>query len=243
MKLTRQERELMKAPLSRKDAVLSLLRGAIMDGRLAAGEKLDQNEIADSFGVSRTPVREALKQLEIEGLVAVYPYRGVVVSSLDADELEELFEIRIALEKAAVAGAAGKLSTRQVARLRSVLRDMDAIVDDPQSDDEWMQLNHEFHKIINDACGRPRLIALIDQYRGNVQRYVRTYLKIFGREQSQREHWELFDACAEGRVQLAQKVIERHLRNTARALQAALQAVEQDGSARIRKERVKQGRS
>jgi DNA-binding GntR family transcriptional regulator len=227
VKLSKHERELIKAPSSRKDAALSLLRGAIMDGRLAAGERLDQNEIAASLGVSRMPVREALKQLEVEGLVAVYPYRGVAVTSLDATELEELFEIRIALEKTAVARAAGKLTRRQIAKLRAVLTEMDEIVHEPRSDDEWMQLNSEFHKIINEACGWPRLISLIAQYRGNVERYVRTYLKLCGRAQSQREHWELLEACAEGRSHLAQKVIERHLRNTERALKAALQTVEQ----------------
>lgn len=222
MKLSREEKQLIKAPLSRKDAVLSLLRNAIMDGRLEAGSRLDQNEIAASFGVSRMPVREALKQLELEGLVAVYPYRGVEVASLKAEELDDLFAIRIALERQAVGEAARKLKPRQIARLRTVLLTMDDLVENRTDDDEWMQLNHEFHSIINAACGRPRLLALIDQYRANVDRYVRSYLRLHGRQQSQDEHWDLLEACAEGRSAAAQKAIERHLKTTAEALVAAL---------------------
>jgi DNA-binding GntR family transcriptional regulator len=222
VKLTREERQRIKTPVSRKDVVLSLLRGAIMDGRLAAGARLDQNEIAASFGVSRMPVREALKQLELEGLVAVYPYRGVEVASLEASQIEELFAIRIALERLAVGQAVRNLKPRQLTRLRSILTTMDGLVEECSGDDKWMQLNQEFHGILNGACGWPRLIALIDQHRTNVDRYIRSYLTLYGRRQSQGEHWELLEACAKGHSAAAQKVIERHLNNTAEALVAAL---------------------
>ncbi len=83
MRLTPEEQQLVTMPISRKDAVLRLLRNAIIDGRLPAGARLDQNELASRLGVSRMPVREALKQLETEKLVVVFPYRGVEVARLD----------------------------------------------------------------------------------------------------------------------------------------------------------------
>jgi len=224
VKLTQEERQLIKQPASRKDVVVSLLRNAIRDGRLAAGSRLDQNEIAASFGVSRMPVREALKQLELEGLVAVFPYRGVEVARLESAQIDELFAIRIALEKLAVERAVANLKPRQIVRLRGILATMDQLVDTDDDDERWMRLNHSFHSIINEACCWPRLIALIDQHRDNVDRYVRSYLRLYGRQQSQSEHWELLEACASGNAAAAQEVIARHLANTARTLADALRA-------------------
>lgn len=224
MKLTHDERQLIEAPASRKDVVLSLLRSAISDGRLAAGMRLDQNEIAATLGVSRMPVREALKQLQLEGLVAFYPYRGVEVARLESAQIEELFAIRIALEKLAVERAVRNLKPRQIARLRNILAAMDKLIDAQDDDDRWMRLNQDFHSIINEASCWPQLIALIEQHRSNVDRYVRSYLKLHGRQQSQSEHWELLEACTSENAEAAQEIIARHLANTARALAAAIQA-------------------
>jgi len=222
VKLTQDERQLIKAPSSRKDVVVSLLRNAIRDGRLAAGSRLDQNEIAASLGVSRMPVREALKQLELEGLVAVYPYRGVEVARLEHAQIDELFAIRIALEKLAVERAVTNLKPRQFVRLRGILATMDQLVDSADDDERWMRLNNSFHATINEACCWPRLIALIEQHRDNVDRYVRSYLRLSGRQQPQSEHWELLEACVSENAAAAQEVIGRHLANTARALADAL---------------------
>ena len=222
MKLTRDEQQLIKTPVSRKDAVLRLLRNAIVDGRLQPGVRLDQNEIAANLGVSRMPVREALKQLEVEGLVRVYPYRGVEVASLDFAAIEELFGIRIALERLAVGRAVSNLGSAHLSRMRKILTAMDDHVQIVEDDDPWMRLNHEFHSIVNEASGWPRLVENIEQFRGNVERYVRCYLTLRGREKPQAEHWELLEACTMRQACVAQDIIERHLRNTAKALTEAL---------------------
>jgi DNA-binding GntR family transcriptional regulator len=105
IELSQEEARLISQPMSRKDIVLGLIRSAIVDGRLPAGIKLDQNEIAATLGVSRMPVREALKQLQAEGLVVVYPYRGVEVARLDPADIREMFAIRGSLERLAVGKA------------------------------------------------------------------------------------------------------------------------------------------
>jgi DNA-binding GntR family transcriptional regulator len=223
MKLTREEQKLVEAPLSRKDAVLQFLRGAILDGRLSPGTRLDQDELASRLSVSRMPVREALKQLESERLVVVYPYRGVEVAGLDPSAVAELFAIRVAIEKLAVRQAVPNLKPPQIARMRKILTQMDRQVKSARNDDSWMRLNQEFHAIVNEASGWPNLVALIEQHRGHADRYVRTYLSLRGREQAQREHWELLEACSEGRPAIAEKVIERHLANTGSALVEAIE--------------------
>ena len=203
MELTAEERQLVTAPISRKDAVLKLLRNAIVDGRLPAGQRLDQNELAARLGVSRMPVREALKQLETEKLVVVFPYRGVEVASLDPATIVEMFEIRVALESLAVGRAVDCLSKSEFRHDASDTRADGRQSRRPGAVQPWMELNHRFHATINSAGGWPHLVETIDQYRANVERYVRFYLSAGGRIRSQQEHWELLRACESGDVAAA----------------------------------------
>lgn len=226
MKFTPEEQKLVTAPISRKDTVLRLLRNAIVDGRLPAGTRLDQNELAAELGVSRMPIREALKQLETERLVVVYPYRGVEVSSLDPSSILEMFEIRIALERLAIARACETLTASHISRMRQVLEAMDGHIVPSPDGDPWMDMNQTFHGIINEATGWPHLVETIGQYRANVERYVRYYFSVHGREQSQREHWDLLSACERRDAPRAQHVIELHLRSTAGTLIEAIRSSE-----------------
>lgn len=216
--LSEKERRFVDQHLSRKDIVHKLLRDAIIDGRLAPGQKLDQNEIASNFNVSRMPVREALKQLESEGLVVVYPYRGVEVARLDVSEVSELFAIRGALERLAVGQAVDALRAENFAQLRAVLEQMDHMVTKPKKEDDWSALNRMFHDTINAASGWPKLLETIATYRDKLDRYVRLYFSISGREQSQQEHWALLKALEAREKTKAEQLIELHSNSTAALL-------------------------
>jgi DNA-binding GntR family transcriptional regulator len=229
MHLSTSEQQLV-ASVSRKDAVLQILRSAITDGRLAPGEKLDQNAIAANMGVSRMPVREALKQLQSEGLVVVYPYRGVEVARLDPAAITEMFEIRIVLEQLALSRAVPELRQSTLGKMEAILAEMDTLLGTPAAGDPWMSLNAEFHALINGSSDWPHLLETIEQYRSNVERYVRSYFHHGGRAQSQREHWELLEACRHHRVEAAQAIIAKHLRNTATTLTKAIAAEETAGA-------------
>jgi DNA-binding GntR family transcriptional regulator len=228
MQLSDAERGLVET-VSRKDAVLRILRAAITDGRLAPGERLDQNELAARFAVSRMPVREALKQLQTEGLVVVYPYRGVEVARLDPATIVEMFEVRIVLEQLALSRAVPLLKTAALDEMGEILARMDPLLDQPSADDPWMSLNARFHALANGASDWPHLLETIAQYRSNVERYVRSYFHHGGRAQSQHEHRELFRACRARDVAKAQAVIALHLRNTAMTL---TNAIASEGAAR-----------
>lgn len=230
IELSQDEERLISQPMSRKDIVLGLIRSAIVDGRLPAGIKLDQNEIAATLGVSRMPVREALKQLQTEGLVVVYPYRGVEVARLDPGNIREMFAIRGSLERLAVGKALEILKPKDFRAMRETLEAMDRLIDNEAASDKWAQLNQAFHSSINDACGWPRLLETISQFRSNVERYVRLYISVRGREQSQREHWDLLNACERNDVTRAQDVIEAHSRNTAEYL---LRSIEHSEAAAV----------
>ncbi|WP_340108264.1 GntR family transcriptional regulator [Pikeienuella sp. HZG-20] len=204
---------------SRTQTVADALRQAILEGALQAGERLNLDDLSEHFGMSRMPVREAIKTLEAEGLVKVYPYRGVEVSSLGADDLDELFGLRDVLERKAVARAVPRLSESDLGEMKRILENMDSLVD---QHDEWLDLNRRFHEIINRACGWPRLTEMIDVLRVNVERYVRAYVSMMGRETPQREHWALYEACRDRDPEAAQSVISDHLRHTADSLASQL---------------------
>jgi DNA-binding GntR family transcriptional regulator len=214
LKFTETEYNLVVNPMSRKDMVISVLRAAIIDGRLEGGQKLDQNEIAAEFKVSRMPVREALKQLESEGLVVVYPYRGVEVAGLDPNEMAQLFAIRGTLERLAVGRAVTRLGEADFTALRDILSAMDEL---PKNEEipSWNRLNWAFHERINAACEWPLLVKSILTYREKLARYVRLYFSIRGRAQSQKDHWALMHALEARDVPQAQEIIEKHSNSTA----------------------------
>jgi DNA-binding GntR family transcriptional regulator len=200
---------------SRQEAVADALRLDILRGRLGAGTRLDIDEIAARHGVSRTPVRDALKQLEAEGLVQVLPYRGVEVTSLTDDDLRELFAIRIALERLAVAQAALRITEPELDGLRRVLQRMDRL---KSRDRSWITLNIAFHDSVHAATRWPRLIEMIRIQRTNVERYVRARAGELGTARQQAEHWALFEALARHDPDAAESIIAAHLRQTMDAL-------------------------
>jgi DNA-binding GntR family transcriptional regulator len=200
---------------SRQEAVAATLRADILRGRVAAGARLDIDEIAARHGVSRTPVRDALKQLEAEGLVRVLPYRGVEVTRLSAEDVRELFAIRIALERQAVAEAARQVSEVELGRLRRILERMDRA---RGRDAGWMALNIAFHDAVHMASRWPRLVELIRVQRTNVERHVRASAADLGIAAQQADHWALLGALAERDAAGAEAVMVRHLSRTAELL-------------------------
>jgi DNA-binding GntR family transcriptional regulator len=202
-------------PLSRKDVVIETLRESILSGDRAAGSRLNLDEIAEELGVSRMPVREALKQLEAEGLVTIYPHRGVEVSQLAIGEIEEIFEIRTLLEQKAVEKAIPNLSQSDLDEMKAILTRMDDILGDRA---EWMELNTRFHNVMNAACGWPRLIEMINILRVNVDRYLRTYWRVLGYEKPQAQHWALYKACCERDTEGAKVIVGEHFKSTSAAL-------------------------
>ncbi|HWK27344.1 MAG TPA: GntR family transcriptional regulator [Solirubrobacter sp.] len=144
------------------DAATALIRAAIHDGRLRPGERLKEGELARRLRISRTPVREALRQLKIEGLVASAPNRGSVVQSYDADELTDIYELRLHLEGHAARRAATVATPECVEALRSSCdrfgelrrRGRAAVAD-------LVAENARFHGLVLDACGSASLLAAV----------------------------------------------------------------------------------
>lgn len=188
--------------------VAEVLREAILRGILVAGQQLRQDEIARELGVSHIPVREALRQLEAEGLVRLRPYRGFEVSELSVEEVEELYEIRIPLECQALKLAMPHLTEQDLERAAQILDAIDA-EDEPS---RWSQLNTEFHAVLYAPSRRQRLLNLIRMLRTNVDRYLRLYISVMHRKQySQREHRKILEAIRRRDSEAAVAALEEHL--------------------------------
>lgn len=193
-----------------QDMVAGGLRGAILGGALVGGEPLRQEELAERFGVSRIPVREALRQLEGEGLVAFYPHRGAVVTSLSPFEVEEITEIRVALEPLALRRAIPLMRDEDLERAREILDRID-LEEDLRA--TWGELNWRFHEALFAPAGRPRLSALIRSQHTAFERYIRFHLSLADYDKPQREHHELLELCRRGEASSAEALITRHIQD------------------------------
>ncbi|MGF1470531.1 MAG: GntR family transcriptional regulator [Rubrobacteraceae bacterium] len=191
------------------------LRDAILSGVLAGGQPLRQDEIAEQFGVSRMPVREALRQLEGEGMVSFYPHRGAVVSELSYREVVEITELRLILEPAALRKAFEFLGEDEFSRAEEVLEEIDAEED---LGSRWGELNWRFHATLFAPADRPRLLDVIKAQHTAYERYLRLHLTISDYERPQRQHYELLKLCRSGEENAAAKLLAQHIRDTSELL-------------------------
>ncbi|MDW8395441.1 MAG: GntR family transcriptional regulator, partial [Anaerolineae bacterium] len=184
------------------------LRREIVRGALKSGQPLPQDELAARFGVSKIPAREALFQLRAEGLVSFSPNRGAVVASLSADEVEEIYAMRIALETLALQRALPRLARADFVRLEGLI----TIMDDEQDPLRWSELNWEFHRLLYAPCKLPRLLDTIQSLHVNVQRYVVAYLSSVNyHAEAQQQHRAILHACQQGDAERATALLAAHL--------------------------------
>jgi DNA-binding GntR family transcriptional regulator len=201
--------------------VAEILRATILAGKLVGGQTLRQEELAAQLGVSRIPVREALRQLEAEGFVELHPHRGATVATLTPSEALEIYDIRAALEAQALRLAVPNLTK---ATLRSAEDLLDKI-DGETGMARWAELNWQFHATLYAAAQRPRLLEMIRQLHDNVGRYLRSAIALPAHtRQSQKQHRALLAACKRRDAPAAVAVLEDHLRTTSSKLAAQLEA-------------------
>ncbi|MEJ2027604.1 MAG: GntR family transcriptional regulator [Limibacillus sp.] len=188
-----------KSASSHVDAYDQLL-AAIDSGELPPGSRLRESQLAERFGISRTPVREALRRLEAQGLVAHEPHRGVVVAQLDYDQLGELYAVREVLEGTAARLAARHASPEEIEILRDLVADHEA--------------NKRFHRQINRACHNRYLNAMLENMRVNLALLSGTTFTLAERRQVvAAEHAGIVEAIAEGDEEKAEMLARRHISN------------------------------
>lgn len=199
-------------------AVAEDLRRRIINGDFASGFQLRQDALAAEFGVSRIPVREALMQLEAEGLVKIHPHRGAIVSELSTAEIEELFELRAILEPRLLKASAPRLNGDDYGRLHAILQEFSLALE-AQHVSRWGELNTELHMVLYRHAGQPRSLSIVANLLQECDRHTRLQLSLAGkRERAEAEHAELIRLCAGGEVRAACALLKNHIENAGQSL-------------------------
>jgi DNA-binding GntR family transcriptional regulator len=204
---------------STPDLIADALRQAILHGIFEGGQSLRQDEIATKFGVSRIPVREALRQLEAEGLVVFQPNRGATVTTVSPEEAQEIYEIRLALETMALQYAITEFTDADLQPIAAILD----ITDQTTDVGRLAELNWEFHAALYTLAHRPRLLSMIKTLHTNVDRYVRLQLKDDNyRDRTHKEHHLLLEYCKKRDGERAIALLQQHIKTTGEQLVAHL---------------------
>jgi len=205
-------------------AVADKLRDQIIRGEIPEGAQLRQDAIATQFQVSRIPVREALRQLDAEGLIAIVPNRGAVVPALSPNDIEELFSIRALLEPEVLKLSIPHLTKDDYSEADAVLR---KYVNELRRDDHvsaWGRLNWQFHSILYSRANQPRFMAIIRNVNNNGERYTRLQLYLtHGMKRANEEHHQILEFCRQRDIVQACKLLREHIQYAGESLKQALE--------------------
>jgi len=201
-----------------QDLVLTSLREAILAGVLSPGARLRQEDLAERFGTSRIPVREALRALEYEGLVSSEPNRGFTVTELDADDVEEVYDLRIVLEGHAVRVALPLLTDEDITELDALFEAMT----NAASPDEQLAAREGFYIRLYSVSGRPRLVGLIARLRQEVARSLRWPTL----QHAPAHHDRFYEAVKEGDADRAVAQLASHYQRVAVLIRRYLREAE-----------------
>lgn len=199
--MTRAKSDTIASQISRT------LADRIVSGAIEAGAKLRQDHIAEEFGASHVPVREAFRRLEAQGLVVSEPRRGVRVAGFSLDEVREVAEMRAALEVLALRNAAPHLTKALLDQAEDINRASDR-AKDVQT---WEEANRTFHRLILTPCGMPRLLKAIDDLHTASARFLFSGWRAEWDAPTDRDHKAILAALRAGDVETAASVLARHV--------------------------------
>lgn len=194
-----------------REVIFNSLREAIIIGELKPGERLMEVQLAEKMGVSRTPVREAIRKLELEGLVDMVPRRGAQVANLSIKDIMDVLEIRAALDALAAALAAKKMTDDEMLELKSAFDQFVTNVE-KENINGSIKKDVEFHEIIYRASRNEKLIQIINNLREQVQRFRIIYIKdIKSHRGLIQEHNEIYNAICKKDAKMAGEMARMHI--------------------------------
>lgn len=202
-----------------RDVIHETLRQAIFEGKLKAGERLVESDLAEKMNVSRTPVREAIRKLEAEGLVEHLPRKGAEVREFTQAEIVEIYSIRRALEALAITYTVKNITEKEIEYLKKLIKKMSKLTEKNDTENLF-DVCQEFNNILMNSCKMPRLIKLINTYQEYLKRFRFVTMASSERKQAaQRDHEEILEAIIARDEEWAEKIVKAHLQ---RALNAYL---------------------
>ncbi len=205
-----------------RDKVFEKLRKAIVTGELKPGERLMEVKLAEEMKVSRTPVREAIRKLELEGLITMTPRKGVHVSDLSAREINDALEVRATIEGLAASLAANRITPEELRKLKYIGNQFKTALADGNVQ-SMVKKDVDFHEVIYKATKNEKLMQISNSLSEQVQRFRISYIKDFSSPQDlAKEHAEILDAISKKNSALAKEKAESHIRTQQDAFKKAL---------------------
>ena len=192
-----------------REKIVETVRSAIVNGHIPAGTRVAEPELADRFGISRTPIREAFRQLESEGFITVIPRKGAVVASLSAKDISDFYDLKTVLEGYAARCAARTLTEKDIAKMETVNRQMEAAAVKKDLR-RVLTLHNEFHDIFIKSCGNEKLQSIVQNLVRQFQRF-RLIVAIRGKmDGSIKQHDEIIDAFRKQDAALAEVLVMKN---------------------------------
>lgn len=208
----------MNEYLPLRDVVFNTLRQAILRGELKPGERLMEIQLANKLGVSRTPIREAIRKLELEGLVLMIPRKGAEVAEITEKSLRDVLEVRRALEELAVQLVCEKITEEEIEELKAAAREFENVLKDGDIT-KIAEADVRFHDVIYMAIDNQKLIQLLNNLREQMYRFRVEYLKREEvRPQLLAEHEEIIATIERREKDTATKVVCEHIDNQVEAV-------------------------
>ncbi|MFS8114961.1 GntR family transcriptional regulator [Rhizobium jaguaris] len=209
-----QATNLGSAPTA-SDVILKFIRDSIIDGTLDEGEPIRQDDVARMFNVSKIPVREALKRLEAEGLVAFHKNRGAVVTSTSEPEIVQIFEVRAILESNAIRLSIPHMTEETFAEAQAYC---DAFAEEADIG-RWAELNWRFHSRLYEDGQRPYMLNMIRSVNDRIERYLRIQLTLsHGHRIADDEHRQILELCRKRDVEGASVLVYSHIMRACESL-------------------------
>jgi len=197
---------------TRTQLVVETLREKILSGEIKAGQPLRQAALAEELNVSRIPVREALLQLEAEGLVSFEPHKGATATELTANQVDELFELRAMLEADLLASSIPHISDEKLDEATELLSRLDKALGKENAANTWSELNSDYHNCLYSGANRPQTQDLVNTLNKNADRYIRMHLLWAGGiSKAESEHNELLALCKARNVEKSVALLKQHI--------------------------------
>lgn len=210
-----------------RELVCEALSDAIRQGILKPGDRLMENQLADDLGVSRTPIREAMRQLEIDGYVIMIPRRGTYVSDLTMRDINEVFEIRATLEALAGQLAAKRITPEEIEQLKNLLAQIETIAQQKKTleqMDDIVKYDMQFHEILYQASRNKRLVDIISNLREQVRRFRKVSMSFHGRIfETIKEHRAIVQAIEKQDADEARLMAKLHIEKSEQTFLASME--------------------
>jgi len=197
---------------TRTQLVVETIREKILSGEIKAGQPLRQAALAEELNVSRIPVREALLQLEAEGLVSFEPHKGATATELNSHQVDELFELRAMLEADLLASSIPYLSDEKLDEATGILYELDKALGTENAANKWSELNSSYHSCLYSGSKKPQTQELVNTLNKNADRYIRMHLLWAGGiSKAESEHNEILHHCRNKDVEQATSILKKHI--------------------------------